>query len=39
MENEILKLKQYISETSDHEKIETLKLSLQEKKEALEIKN
>ena len=32
IKNEILKLQQNISETSDHEKIETLKISLQEKK-------
>ena len=32
IENEILKLQQNISETSDHENIETLKISIQEKK-------
>ena len=36
IENEILKLQQNISETSDHEKIETLKISIQEKKDTLE---
>ena len=36
IENEILKLQQNISETSDHENIETLNISLQEKIDALE---
>ena len=36
IENEILKLQQNISETSDHEKIDTLKISIQGKKDTLE---
>ena len=36
IENEILKLQQNMSETSDHEKIVTLKICIQEKNDILE---